>query len=71
MYDPSRTFSNRSDGEKIRGIELSISPKTLVFGTGANILDLRCQKPCSKLKPLLKVFDPHLIADINCVAENR
>jgi hypothetical protein len=44
-------------------------PKTLLFGTAKKRSNSDCQKPCSKLKQLLKVFDRHLVADICCVAE--
>ena len=44
-------------------------PKTLVFGTRENYLNGVYQKPRSKPKTLLKVFDCLLTADIRCEAE--
>jgi hypothetical protein len=44
-------------------------PKTLVFGTGANYLIGGYQKPRSKPKTLLKIFDRLLTDDIRCEAE--
>jgi hypothetical protein len=46
-------------------------PKTLLFGTAEKQPVLDCQKPRSKLKQLMKVFGPHVVPDISCIAENQ
>jgi hypothetical protein len=40
-------------------------PKTLVFGTHSNCLDLRFHKPRSKTKRLLNVLAFNAVADIS------
>jgi hypothetical protein len=48
-----------------------IYQQTLVCGTCENQLNLRCHKPCSKPKKLLKVFGPRAIAVTRGVAGFR
>jgi hypothetical protein len=53
-------------------IELAMGvPQTLVFGTHEKRPIFGCPKPRSKLEQLLKVFGPHVVADIRCIAENK
>lgn len=45
--------------------------KTLLFGTGKNDVDFRCQKPCSKPRWLLKVIDRSRGNGHSCNAQYR
>jgi hypothetical protein len=49
--------------------ELRVEQKISALFVRTADLGTCSQKPYSKLKQLLKVFDPHLVADISCVAE--
>ena len=46
---------------------VSYVPKTLLFGTASDRLDLSRQKPSSRPKQFLKVFGSLMIADIHAL----